>query len=327
MRAVVRGTLTESLRITGSPPPELSAGQAQHSRQLRRAEFATQSGGANGSQGVASIRSPPVAWGLKPEGSPMPRPIPIAPYLLLSFMIGFANFSSSSAKEKAMMSAAAEQAVDVNQIFTDSAIARLAEAAARGDRRRIAELAPTVDLAAQGDDGVTLLQWALLNKSPEGLEALLEAGANPNQAGLDGDTVVHLAAMANDDRYLKILLAKGADPNIGHGDTGATPLRSALMGERVEQFRELLAAGADPDRADRMGNTPLHVAGQINEPARALDLLKAGADPMARNLQGATFQRYLFMTRVDLLNVETRRDREAVQTWLTEHGITVETTR
>ncbi|MCC7249199.1 MAG: ankyrin repeat domain-containing protein [Lysobacter sp.] len=215
----------------------------------------------------------------------------------------------------------------MNRIFPDPAVARLADAAARGDRRQVAELAPGVDLAATGDDGVTLLQWALFNKSADGLEALLEAGANPNQPGLDGDTVVHLAAMANDDAYLKILLAKGADPNAPQAETGAMPLRSAMMGERVEQFRALLAAGADPNRADRMGNTPLHVAGQINEPARALDLLQAGADPMAKNLQGATFQRYLFMTRVDLLNAETRKDREAVQAWLTEHGIALETAR
>ncbi len=223
------------------------------------------------------------------------------------------------------MSAAAEHVVDVNQIFPDPAVARLAEAVARGDRRLIAELAPAVNLAAQGDDGVTLLQWAVFNKSVDGLEALLAAGADPNQVGLDGDTVVHLAAMANDDAYLKILLAKGANPDAPHGETRATPLRSALMGERVEQFHALLAAGADPDRADRTGNTPLHVAGQINEPARALELLKAGADPMARNMQGMTFQRYLFMTRVDLLNSETRRDRETVQAWLSEHGIALET--
>ncbi len=225
------------------------------------------------------------------------------------------------------MSAAAERVVDVNQIFPDAAVARLAEAVARGDRRLIAEMAPSVNLAAQGDDGVTLLQWAVFNKSTDGLEALLAAGADPNQVGLDGDTVVHLAAMANDEAYLKILLAKGANPDVPHGDTRATPLRAALMGERVEQFHALLAAGADPDRADRMGNTPLHVAGQINEPARALELLKAGADPMARNMQGVTFQRYLFMTRVDLLNTETRRDREAVQAWLSEHDIALETAR
>lgn len=221
------------------------------------------------------------------------------------------------------MSAAAP-AVNVNQIFPDPAVARLAEAAARGDRRRVAELAPGVNLAAQGDDGVTLLQWALLNKSADGMEALLDAGADPNQVGLDGDTVVHLAAMADDSRYLALLLARGADPNVAHGETRATPLRDALIGEREPQFRALLAAGADPNRADRMGNTPLHVAGQINEPARALDLLNAGADPAARNLQNATFQRYLFMTRVSLLNAETRRDREAVQAWLTARGIDVE---
>ena len=109
--------------------------------------------------------------------------------------------------------------------------------------------------------------------------------------------------------------------------TGAGPLRSALMGERAEQFHALLAAGADPDRADRMGNTPLHVAGQINEPARALELLEAGADPMARNAQGVTFQRYLFMTRAALLNAETRSQREAVEAWLKAHGIAIEDAR
>jgi hypothetical protein len=238
-------------------------------------------------------------------------------------MIGALSLNSACAQEKLTMSAAAP-AVNVNQIFPDPAVARLAEAAARGDRRRVAELAPGVNLAAQGDDGVTLLQWALLNKSADGMEALLDAGANPNQVGLDGDTVVHLAAMADDSRYLTILLARGADPNVPHGETRATPLRDALIGEREPQFRALLAAGADPNRADRMGNTPLHVAGQINEPARALDLLNAGADPAARNLQNATFQRYLFMTRVSLLNAETRRDREAVQAWLTARGIEVE---
>ena len=105
------------------------------------------------------------------------------------------------------------------------------------------------------------------------------------------------------------------------------PLRAALMGERGEQFRALLAAGADPDLADRLGNTPLHVAGQINEPERALDLLNAGADPMARNAQGVTFQRYLFMTRAALLNAETRRSREAVEAWLTTHQIPLESAR
>jgi uncharacterized protein len=225
------------------------------------------------------------------------------------------------------MSVAEVQAVDVHEVFTDPRVAELAEAVAAGKVSRVAELAKAVDLSAQGDKNVTLLQWALLNRSIDGMKALLDAGADPTQSGMDSDTVVHMAAMANDATYLTELLARGVNPNVRNPESGAGPLRAALMGERNEQFRALLAAGADPDLADRLGNTPLHVAGQINEPERALDLLNAGADPMARNAQGVTFQRYLFMTRAALLNAETRRQREAVEAWLTAHAIQIEGAR
>ena len=218
-------------------------------------------------------------------------------------------------------------AVDARIVFTDPRVAELAEAVADGDTLRIRDLAAGVDLSTRGDKHVTLLQWALLNRSFAGMKALLDAGAEPTQSGMDSDTVVHMAAMANDATYLTELLARGVNPNVRNPESGAGPLRAALMGERDEQFRALLAAGADPDLADRLGNTPLHVAGQINEPERALDLLNAGADPMARNAQGVTFQRYLFMTRAALLNAETRRSREAVEAWLTTHQIPLESAR
>jgi uncharacterized protein len=218
-------------------------------------------------------------------------------------------------------------AVDARIVFADPHVVALAEAVADGDATRVRTLAAGVDLSTRGDKNVTLLQWAVLNQSLAGMKALLDAGADPTQAGMDNDTVVHMAAMANDAAYLSELLARGVNPNVRNTESGAGPLRAALMGERDEQFRALLAAGADPDLADRMGNTPLHVAGQINEPQRALDLLNAGADPMVRNAQGVTFQRYLFMTRAALLNAETRRSREAVEAWLTTHQIPLEGAR
>ncbi len=218
-------------------------------------------------------------------------------------------------------------AVDARIVFADPNVVALAEAVADGDAARVQTLAAGVDLSIRGDKNVTLLQWAVLNQSLAGMKALLDAGADPTQAGMDNDTVVHMAAMANDAAYLSELLARGVNPNVRNAESGAGPLRAALMGERDEQFRVLLAAGADPDLADRMGNTPLHVAGQINEPQRALDLLNAGADPMARNAQGVTFQRYLFMTRAALLNAETRSSREAVEAWLTAHHISLESAR
>jgi uncharacterized protein len=131
--------------------------------------------------------------------------------------------------------------------------------------------------------------------------------------------VVHYAAKANDPVYLEVLLEHGADANTPNGVTGATPLVPALMAQREENFRRLLGAGADPNAADRMGDTPLHVAAQINAFARVLDLLEAGADPGATNKRGTTFQAYLERTPTDLLHDEARRQREAINAWVREH--------
>ena len=212
-----------------------------------------------------------------------------------------------------------------HEVFPDPKLTPMARAVALGDTRRIARLvAEGVDVNARGDKGTTLLQWALLTRSTAGLSALLDAGADPTLTDDAGATVVHYAALANDPAYLELLLAKGADPNTPNGVTGATPLVSALMGLRERQFRMLLAAGADPGRPDRMGDTPLHMAAKINQPARVLDLLEAGALPKARNRQGATFKRYLFTTPEHILSEEARRGRADVIDWLRRHDIAVE---
>lgn len=212
------------------------------------------------------------------------------------------------------------------QVFADPAAAELADAVAAGDRAQIRELvarAPAA-LAARGDKNVTLLEWAVFNQSLDGLDELLALGADPARPGVDGSTVVHLAAMARDPAYLETLLGRGADPNVEHAHTGAAPLAAALMGERAIQFRRLLAAGAEPRHADRMGNTALHVAAKVNQPDLALELLRAGTDPLARNAQNVSFQRYAFMTPPSLLSAKARADREALMAWMRDHGIGLE---
>ena len=210
--------------------------------------------------------------------------------------------------------------VSAREIFPDSTAAALAEAAAEGDTARVRRLiAEGADPNAQGRDGVTVSQWALLHQSARGLAALLEGGADPARADSSGETVVHYAAKANDPVYLQVLLERGADANTPNGVTAATPLVPALMAQREENFRRLLAAGADPNAADRMGDTPLHIAAKINAFARVLDLLEAGADPRATNRRGTTFQTYLDMTPTDLLHDEARRQREAIKAWVREH--------
>lgn len=239
--------------------------------------------------------------------------------LLLVMLAGLAG--PGCAKEDLLM-----HKVDVHEVFADNRTAEMADAIADDDAKRVRALAPTTDLKAHGDKNVTLLEWAVFNQSKQAFNALLEAGADPALPGMDGSTVAHLAAMANDPYYLDVLLKAGVDPNLRDHATGQPLLSAALTGRREEQFRSLMAAGADPNGANNLGDTPLHAAGLINDPVHALALLQAGSDPKARNAQGVTFQQYLFMTREDLLNDSTRRGRDSVRAWLRSHDVEVEAT-
>lgn len=214
--------------------------------------------------------------------------------------------------------------VDVHEVFPDTRVAELADAIADNDASRVHALAKTADLRAHGDKNVTLLEWAVFNQSKRAFEALLAEGADPTLPGMDGSTVAHMAAMVNDPFYLDVLLKRGLDPSLRDGATGQPLLSAALMGRREIQLRSLLAAGADPNGIDNTGNTPLHVAGQLNDPVHALVLLDSGSDPALINGQGATFQWYLFHAPENLLNKQTREGRESIREWLRGRGIVVE---
>lgn len=235
--------------------------------------------------------------------------------LLLVMLAGIAG--PGCAKEDLLM-----HKVDVHEVFADAGVAALAEAIADENSAQVHRLARAVNLDSQGDDRVTLLQWAILSESVVGLEALLQEGANPALQGMDGYTAIHTAAMVEDPAYLEILLKHGVDPNTRNSE-GQTPLFTAITGKRDAQFEALLKAGANPNTADSVGDTPLHIAGSINDPARALALLRAGANPAAINSQRVTFQDYLFQANPRLLNEQAKRDREAISTWLVDHGVAV----
>jgi ankyrin repeat protein len=221
--------------------------------------------------------------------------------------------------------AAAAREGDAAQVFADPLLAALARAVAMGQSRKAqALIGQGADLAGQGDRGVTLLQWALLRQDRRAMDLLLDLGADPAQPGIDGDSVVHLAAMARDPGWLRSLLQRHAPADVANRQTGRTPLMSAVLAGRGANVARLLAAGADPARADGMGNTALHVAGQTGDADLALALLQAGAPPLARNRQGHSFRAYLFMTPEGLLTGRAKRARQAVVEWLAAQGIDAE---
>ncbi len=201
----------------------------------------------------------------------------------------------------------------------------LLTAAQQGDSisfRRLLDEGGSLDV--KDSAGGTLLQWALRHHKRNAMIFLLKAGSNPMQPGSQGDTVIHDAARHKDVKWLKLLLEQGGDMNVRNPVSGRLPLTTALMAGRDTPFKFLIKSGADVNLVDTVDNTPLHIAGQINQPWRVLDLLQAGAVPTALNNQGQTFQRYLFMTKVHLLNRQTRRGRNVVVDWLSLKGVPIE---
>ena len=209
--------------------------------------------------------------------------------------------------------------------FTDADSARLADAVELDDAYVVRTLlAEGGDPDKRGEGDLSLLQHAILKRSPEALEALLQAGADPNVAGYGGSTAMHTAALVDDPVYLDLLLAHRGDPDARHAGNGETPLAQAVGPRTTAQFQRLLAAGADPDLADRTGNTPLHRAAMVNAGTHVLTLLQAGANPQAKNVQDASFQPYYFGVPANVINDRAREERKAIIAWLRDHGVPLE---
>jgi ankyrin repeat protein len=248
----------------------------------------------------------------------MRKHAPVLAALATSIVMVSCAAGPAGAREQATMSAATQ---DSTIPFHDPAIVPLAEAVARGDAGQIRALAPAADLSAHGDQNVTLPEWAIWTQQPEALAALLEAGADAGVAGMDGESVAHMAAMADDPEYLRVLVAHGAPVELVGARGKRTPIFRAIESRRDAQFELLVKAGADIDRADSMGDTPLHVAALVMDADRVLQLLQLGADPGAKNHRGDTFQDVLFAGGDERLNAAGKASRQRVRDWLSAHGI------
>ena len=83
------------------------------------------------------------------------------------------------------------------------------------------------------------------------------------------------------------LINLGADPNKAN-TYGRTPLHWATNRGHTNVVQLLLWIGADPNKADLDGLTPLHEATMVKEKSIVEDLLKGGADPNKEDENGKT---------------------------------------
>ena len=75
---------------------------------------------------------------------------------------------------------------------------------------------------------------------------------------------------------LQVLLAHGADPN-KQNEKGTSPLYIACSNRNLECITELLSAGADPNLPNNKGDVPLTAAAYRNMCSGVAALLTAGA--------------------------------------------------
>ena len=107
-----------------------------------------------------------------------------------------------------------------------------------------------------------------------------------------GETALNVAIARRDDEWTGFLLNQGADPNLA-GRNGDTPLIAAARVGYLGAAADLIRLRVKVDGANRMGETALIVAVQQRQPAVVKLLLAAGANPdRADSAAGLTARDY-----------------------------------
>lgn len=142
--------------------------------------------------------------------------------------------------------------------FTDPGARKLAVASATGNteavRRLMKEEGVNPDVHFDSE-GTPLVAWPIYKKSPEGLKAMLENGADPNVAkpyprSPDRYETNHNNAMVwavrqSDPVYLQLLLDHGGDPDTRNSNGETLFFQARVSGDQWQNIQLLVERGAD----------------------------------------------------------------------------------
>lgn len=183
---------------------------------------------------------------------------------------------------------------------SDPIVRRLALAVDRADEAAIAEaMKAGADVNALGTGGFRLLYWALARGNAKGFEVLLKHGASLDADYRDPkylpdityrDSVLEHVLESQDTRFIEAALRQDLDPDyVPHPEDQRTLLFIAVSRHSIPVIKALAAAGADIDRQETSGYTPLIRASMTRSYNEVWALLQCGADPTVRDHLGHEF--------------------------------------
>ncbi len=173
-------------------------------------------------------------------------------------------------------------------------------AAAIGDIRLLGQMlaadpALREPTAAGGRWRITPLHAAVIGSNRESVKFLLGQDVPVDAKNHNSHTALALCpeypATAARVPIAKLLLAHGADANAGAGHHGGTVLHRAIIKGDAALAELLLEDGADPNRQDRSGKTPLHHAVAKNRKLVAV-VLASAPDLAIESREGETALQY-----------------------------------
>jgi len=160
---------------------------------------------------------------------------------------------------------------------------RLADAAMVPDREAVRTLLKQkADVNTPQADGTTALDWAARHDDLETAELLIRAGADAKAANRFGVTALSLACTNGSARMIEQLLKAGANPNAVVSEAGDTALMLAARTGKPDAVLALLNHGADVNKTNTEGQTPLMWAAAARNSASVQVLIDRKADVNAK---------------------------------------------
>jgi len=178
--------------------------------------------------------------------------------------------------------------------FTQECQITLLKGVEKGDIAQMdAALKLGANVNAVGYQEITPLGWAIAKQNKAGFLWLLQHGANPNfkiQPKFESDqatSTMALSALLEDSAYLQMALDHGGDPNATDGYPDKfhekTIIHTAIENHRKENVKLLAKYGADLNRKNGMGFTPIEEAAMDSQFDMVLLLMDLGANPSLKD--------------------------------------------